>query len=68
MLNMAFLGQLKADDQTLQNLSIEDAEAFFLFIANSIEEHGELITPLDIEELNIDETNDMNSDQEETIQ
>jgi hypothetical protein len=39
-----------------------------MFLADSIEEHGELITPLDIEELDIDDANKMNSDHEGAIQ
>lgn len=65
---MACMSQLKAEDQKITAISIGDPEAFFLFLASSTEEHGELITPLDIEDLDIDETNDLNSDQEETIQ
>jgi len=73
MLSMTCMSQLKAEDQTMTSVSMEDPEAFFLFLANSIEDHGELITPLDIEEHDISETkineaNEMNSDQEETIQ
>jgi hypothetical protein len=62
------MSQLKAEDQSMIALSMEDPEAFFMFLADSIEEHGELITPLDIEELDIDDANKMNSDHEEAIQ
>tara|TARA_R110001592_G_scaffold25598_1_gene97096 strand:- start:8258 stop:8479 length:222 start_codon:yes stop_codon:yes gene_type:complete len=73
MFSMTCLSQLKADDQTMTSFSMEDPEAFFLFLANSIEDHGELTTPLDIEELNINEikiseATDNETDQEETIQ
>tara|TARA_R110001592_G_scaffold65716_1_gene201707 strand:+ start:20022 stop:20237 length:216 start_codon:yes stop_codon:yes gene_type:complete len=71
MLSLAFITQLKADDQTMPALSITDPEAFFMFLANSVEERGELITPLDIEELEAEEldiNDQLNSKQEETIQ
>jgi hypothetical protein len=68
MFSMTCMSQLKAEDQSMIALSMEDPEAFFMFLADSIEEHGELITPLDIEELDIDDANKMNSDHEEAIQ
>ncbi|MFT6907502.1 MAG: hypothetical protein ACJAS1_004186 [Oleiphilaceae bacterium] len=68
MFSMTCMSQLKAEDQSMITLSMEDPEAFFMFLADSIEEHGELITPLDIEELDIDDANKMNSDHEEAIQ
>jgi hypothetical protein len=68
MFSMTCMSQLKADDQALIAMSINDPEAFFMFLAHSIEDHGELITPLDIEELEISETKDNETDQEEIIQ
>jgi hypothetical protein len=68
MFSMTCMSQLKAEDQSMIALSMEDPEAFFMFLADSIEEHGELITPLDIEELDIDDANKINSDHEGAIQ
>lgn len=44
---------INAQDKAQLPDSIQDSEAFFLFLANSVEDEGELITPLDLEEMDI---------------
>ena len=68
MLSMMFMDQIQADDQAIIASSMEDPEAFFMFLANSIEDNGELITPLDIEELDIKKLDISEAEEHETNQ
>ncbi len=73
MLSVTITHQVQAGDQVQAASVISDPEAFFMFLADSIEDQGQLFTPIDIEELKAEEASSLKSlgneiNQEETIQ
>ncbi len=70
MLSLTGINPSTANEPKVSAISMNDPEAFFLFLANSIDEHGELITPIDIEEYELDteQTIESESEQMEALQ